>query len=133
MDQSNSVMIQKLMQRKKSYERMMHINDDALSTEHRSPLGYLKDIHSRKNEGILLSAQRPVPLSRITKIEGASAKKSHGYFANEQSEQRRYVKTRLAQPHSINAQTLDVTGQRVVQTDKHLRAYKSNANLDNNV
>jgi hypothetical protein len=67
-------MIQKLMARKKSYERMMNI-EDTLSSNHRSPLAYMSDIHSRKNQEFLLSAQRPVPLSRITKLEGVTSVK----------------------------------------------------------
>lgn len=130
MDHSNSAMIAKLMARKRSYERMMHI-DDNLSANQRSPLSHLSDIHSRKNQEILLSANRPMPLSRITKIEGSSAvKKNLNYYGQPaDSESRKIMKSRLMQPNPLNAQTLDVTGQRVVGSDKPLRTYKSNANL----
>ena len=73
MDASNSAMIQKLMARKKSYERMMNI-EETLSNN-RSPLVYMGDVASKKNNEILMSAQRPLPLSRLAKIDNNTSVK----------------------------------------------------------
>lgn len=74
MDASNSAMIQKLMARKKSYERMMNIEETI--GNHRSPIAYMADLTNKKNQDILMSAQRPLPLSRLAKIEnGTTVKK----------------------------------------------------------
>lgn len=47
MDQSNSAMIQKLMARKKSYERMMNIEDTM--SNNRGPVAYMSDLTNKKN------------------------------------------------------------------------------------
>jgi len=132
MDQSNSAMIQKLMARKKSYERMMNIEDTM--SNNRGPVAYMSDLTNKKNQEILLSAARPVQLSRITKLDGVtSVKKQLQYYQNEtppgQRKQSTGVKSRLIQP--ITAATLDITGQRVGQSNKNLNSYKSNASLLN--
>lgn len=107
---------------------MMNIED---TISHHRPIAYMSDVHGRKNAEYLLSSQRPVPLSRITKLEGVtSVKKQLQYYAhNHEPEQTRIVKTRLKHPQVLNAQTLDVTGQKVVTSEKAMRSYKSNPNL----
>lgn len=86
------------MARKKSYERMMNI-EDTLSNN-RAPVAYMSDITNKKNQEILLSAARPVHLSRITKLDGVtSVKKQLQYYHNEVSPENRKqstgVKSRL--------------------------------------
>lgn len=135
MDASNSAMIQKLMARKKSYERMMNI-EDTLSN-HRSPISYLGDITTKKNSEILMSAQRQLPLSRLAKIDnGSSVKKQlqayYAHPADESAQRKASLKQRLVQAQALaHPQNLDVTGQKVVQTNKVLNTYKSHANLIN--
>jgi hypothetical protein len=70
------------MARKKSYERMMNI-EDTLSN-HRSPIAYLGDLTSKKNQEILMTAQRPLPLQRINKLDNASSvkKQLQAYYSH---------------------------------------------------
>lgn len=137
MDASNSAMIQKLMARKKSYERMMNIEETI--GNHRSPIAYMADLTNKKNQDILMSAQRPLPLSRLAKIEnGTTVKKQlQQYYAHAAEDQGLRIAPKLKQQRMIgqqqlaNVQTLDVTGQKVLQTNKVLNTYKSNSNIMN--
>jgi hypothetical protein len=60
MDASNSAMIQKLMARKKSYERMMNIEETI--GNHRSPIAYMADLTNKKNQD---STTRMPPKTRV--------------------------------------------------------------------
>lgn len=51
------------MARKKSYERMMNI-EDSIGNPNRIPVNYMSDI-GKKNQDILLSVAKPVQLARI--------------------------------------------------------------------
>jgi hypothetical protein len=61
------------MARKKSYERMMNI-EDTLSNN-RGPIAYMSELTNKKNQEILLSAAKPISLSRITKLDSVTSVK----------------------------------------------------------
>lgn len=71
MEQQNSAMIQKLMTRKKSYERMMKLEDVSGGRQH-------SDLQSKKSQDILMSASRP----QLARIQGhsSSVKKQLNYL-----------------------------------------------------
>ena len=78
MDQQNSAMISKLMSRKKSYERMMNI-EDTIGNGGRAQAYNINDLSSKKSQDVLLSAARPSQLGRINNSQ-TSVKKQLNYY-----------------------------------------------------
>ena len=61
------------MARKKSYERMMNI-EDTISNPNRLPVSYMSDL-GKKNQEILMSAAKPAQLARISKLDNQTSVK----------------------------------------------------------
>jgi len=71
-------MISKLMSRKKSYERMMNI-EDTMGNGGRGQAYNINDLSNKKSQDALLSAARPSQLARINNSQ-SSVKKQLNYY-----------------------------------------------------
>lgn len=64
-DQQNSAMISKLMSRKKSYERMMSVNEQGPTPNRLNPLQGREGLTAKKSQDVLMSQNRASQLSRV--------------------------------------------------------------------
>lgn len=122
-DNANQAMIQKLMSRKKSYERMMKVDDGSSISP--PPIGrnhINSELTSKKNAEVLLAANRSGP-SRAHLHGNHSKKGALNYYDSTPPALPRKPKgkTLIAQQQqapSLNPNSLEMTGKTVINKEK---------------
>ena len=120
-------MIAKLMSRKKSYDRIMRLDDGAQGRQHQVH----QDLSHKKNTEVLATASRGGAISSMSRANpgGSTRKQLQYYDSTPQRKPATLVKKHLINSSSNQASLLDgVSGQNLAKQHGKSSAYLANSN-----